>query len=141
MERTKKSKQQKTILNQAEEKSYRQEEKIVLKNCWGWENINEAACEVFNGIHSTLLQGQYVFGYRNTGKDSPLVQAVVVRFDKDIFGLGVITQGYTCLLPRIPLRYLEEEFVADLKKWKIEKEIVETFIQIINEIKNEITCN
>lgn len=96
---------------------------------------------MFNGIHSTLLQGQYVFGYRNTGKDSPLVQAVVVRFDKDIFGLGVITQGYTYLLPRVPLRYLEEEFVADLKKWKIEKEIVETFIQIINEIKNEITCN
>lgn len=118
------------------------EEKVVLKNCWGWSNIEQAAQDVFYSVHSSLLSGSYVFGYRNTGQtNSPLLQAVVVRFDKDIFGLGVITQGYTYLFPRIPLRYLESEFVEDLKKWKVEKEIIETFIQILNDIKNEVISN
>ena len=112
-------------------------------NCWGWQNIEEAANDVFCSIHSSLLKGNYVFGYKNTYSTdkSPLNQVVVVRFDKDIFGVGVVTSGYTMLLPQVPLIYLERELVEDMNKWKVEKKIIETFKQIIEDIKNETTSN
>lgn len=114
-----------------------------VKNCWGWESINEAASDIFSSIHSSLLNGSYVFGYKNTsGSDkTQLMQVIVVRFDRDVFGVGAVTTGYTMLLPQVPLRYLKTVLLDDLKKWKVESEIVETFNQIIKDIENEITRN
>ena len=115
----------------------------VLKNCWGWEDVNAAACDVFNSIHRNLLEGQFVFGYKNTiySESSPLMQVIIVRYNKDIFGVGVVTTGYTMLLPNVPLTYLEKELAEDLKKWKLESYILNTYKSIINSIRNEVTCN
>lgn len=118
-------------------------EKVTALNCWGWKDSNEAACEIFNSLHSSLLEGAFVFGYKNTGgpDKSQLLQLIVVRFDVNKFGLGVVTSGYTMLLPSIPLTYLQNELIDDLKKWKLEKKILDTFIQILVDIENEITSN
>ena len=116
---------------------------MCSRNCWGWSDVNEAACDVFNSIHRNLLEGQFVFGYKNTfgPEKSQLMQVIVVRFSKDVFGVGVVTSGYTMLLPQVPITYLDVEFAEDLKKWKIESHILNTYKSIINKIKNEITCN
>lgn len=116
---------------------------MCSKNCWGWADINEAASDVFNSIHRNLLEGHFIFGYKNTfgPEKSQLMQVVVVRFSNDVFGVGVVTSGYTMLLPQVPITYLEVEFAEDLKKWKIENYILNTYKSIINNIKNEITCN
>lgn len=116
---------------------------MIPKNCWGWVDITAAASDVFNSLHRSLLEGQFIFGYKNIyGPDkSPLMQVVIVRYGKDIFGVGAITSGYTMLLPQVPLTYLETELVEDFKKWKVESEIINTYKSIINNIKNEITCN
>lgn len=116
---------------------------MCSKNCWGWADVNAAACEIFNSIHHTLLEGQFIFGYKNTfgPEKSQLMQIVVVRFSSDVFGVGVVTSGYTMLLPQVPITYLEVELAEDLKKWKIESYILNTYKSIINEIKNETTCN
>lgn len=113
------------------------------KNCWGWESTSEAACDVFNSLHRSLLEGVFLFGYKNIfGPDkSQLQQCVIVRFDTNLFGVGVVTSGYTMLLPRVPLSYLETELLEDLKKWKIEKEIIETYKAILNDLRDEITSN
>lgn len=116
---------------------------MTALNCWGWSDCNEAACEIFNSMHSSLLSGNFVFGYKNMGgpDKSQLLQFIVVHFDTNKFGLGVVTSGYTMLLPSIPLTYLQNELVDDLKKWKLEKKILDTFIQILVDIENEIISN
>ena len=117
---------------------------MAALNCWGWSDCNEAAYEIFNSMHSSLLSGNFVFGYKNMGgpDKSQLLQFIVVRFDNtDKFGLGVVTSGYTMLLPSIPLTYLQNELIDDLKKCKLEKKILDTFIQILVDIENEIISN
>lgn len=118
-------------------------EVMQIKNCWGWQNTSEAACDVFNSLHRSLLEGIFIFGYKNTfGPDkSQLQQCVVVRFETDIFGVGVVSSSYTMLLPRVPISYLETELLEDLKKWKIEREIIETYKAILNNLRNEIISN
>ena len=130
-------------------------EAIEIRNCWGWKDTMEAASDVFSSIHANLLSGEFIFGYKNiTGVEkSDLAQIVVVRFRKgipefgtqdcseDMFGVGVITSGYTMLLPRVPIAYIETELVNDLTKWKLEKKILNTFKRIIADIKDETTCN
>lgn len=113
------------------------------RNCWGWKNVSDAASDVFNSLHRNLLEGRFVFGYKNIyGPDkSPLMQAVVVRFGTNVFGVGVVTSGYTMLLPQVPISYLDTELFDDLKKWKVESEILNTYKSIIENIKNEITCD
>lgn len=146
-----KIKKQKITSSKVEEKNYNiteqdcnNYEKITALNCWGWKDNMEAAAEIFNSIHSSLLEGLFVFGYKNTGgpDKSQLLQMIVVRYDNtNVFGLGVVTSGYTMLLPRIPLTYLQNELVTDLKNWKLEKKILETFVQILTDIENEIISN
>lgn len=146
MEKTRKKKTSSTIV--VEEKNdhvikasdLNNDTVMYPKNCWGWENASEAACDVFNSLHRSLLEGIFIFGYKNIfGPDkSQLQQCVVVRFDTNVFGVGVVTAGYTMLLPRVPFSYLETELLEDLKKWKIEKEIIETFKAILKNLENEI---
>ena len=128
---------------------------LDMRYCWGWSDTMEAANDIYNSLHSNLLAGEFVFGYKNvTGmKKSDLAQLIVVRFRKgcenlgtigdpvDTFGVGVITTGYSMLLPKVPLEYLETELVSDLEKWKIETNILNTFKRLLANIRDEITCN
>lgn len=128
------------------------EEAIQLRNCWGWKDTMEAANDIYNSMHSNLLSGEFVFGYKNTtgAEKTDLVQLIVVRYRKgvsgedypnDLYGIGVVTTGYSMMLPRVPISYLEGELTNDLIKWKLDKRVLNIFKKIIEDLKNEITCN
>lgn len=111
-----------------------------LKNVLGWRDSMDCAESIWSSIHSKLLDGDLVFAYRNTGGNSELCQFVVVRnkLNNNDFGVGIITSGYTMLLPHVPVEYVAVELVEDLRKWKFEKSILNTYEQIIKDIKDEI---
>ena len=119
---------------------------------WGWNDSMEVASSVWGSIHASLLNGDLVFAYRPLGKDEgKLVQLVIVRnfhFEDtlvvnspkkvyDDFAVGYITSGYTALLPHVPLRYLSQEMAGYLEDWKINKEILNTYKAIIEDLENK----
>lgn len=128
------------------------DEAIQMRNCWGWKDTVEAANDIYNSMHSNLLTGDFIFGYKNISgaEKTDLIQLIVVRYRKelfgdnypnDLYGVGVVTTGYTMMLPRVPISYLEGELTNDLVRWKLEKKVLNIFKKIIEDLKNEITCN
>lgn len=105
----------------------------------GWGDANEVASSIWSSIHSSLLSGKLVFAYKPY-KESELTQLVVVRnlkndtygrvMDKD-YAVGMMTSGFSMLLPHVPLEYLENDLVSDMKKYKVDKETIETFKKFI----------
>ena len=105
----------------------------------GWEDANEVASSIWSSIHSSLLSGKLVFAYKPY-KESELTQLVVVRnlkndtygrvLDKD-YAVGMMTSGFSMLLPHVPLEYLENDLVNDMNKYKVDKETIETFKKFI----------
>lgn len=103
---------------------------------WGWESAQDVANTVWNSIHSELLSGNLIFAYRNTATGSELHQVVVVHNPtNNDYAVGVITNTFTYLLPRVPLEYIKVELVSDLEKYKVNKNVLEAFKQIINNLK------
>lgn len=122
------------------------ENKQEIKTVWGWQSPTDCAESVWCGLHRRLLEGNLVFAYRNTNShSSDLSQCVVVKNDytglNDDFSVGVITTGYSMLLPHVPITYLEGELLDELKKQKIDKVILGTYEQIIKDLSNEIISN
>lgn len=111
------------------------EDQIVI----GWGDANEVASSIWSSIHSSLLDGKLVFAYKPY-KESELTQLVVVRnlkddvygrvIDKD-YAVGMMTSGFSMLLPHVPFEYLENDLVSDMKKYKVDKETIETFKKFI----------
>lgn len=105
----------------------------------GWGDANEVASSIWSSIHSSLLSGKLVFAYKPY-KESELTQLVVVRnlkndtygrvLDKD-YAVGMMTSGFSMLLPHVPLEYLENDLVNDMNKYKVDKETIETFKKFI----------
>lgn len=105
----------------------------------GWGDANEVASSIWSSIHSSLLDGKLVFAYKPY-KESELTQLVVVRnlkddtygrvIDKD-YAVGMMTSGFSMLLPHVPLEYLENDLVNDMNKYKVDKETIETFKKFI----------
>jgi hypothetical protein len=105
----------------------------------GWGDANEVASSIWSSIHSSLLSGKLVFAYKPY-KESELTQLVVVRnlkndtygrvMDKD-YAVGMMTSGFSMLLPHVPLEYLENDLVNDMNKYKVDKETIETFKKFI----------
>lgn len=95
----------------------------------GWSDINELAENIWCSIHSVLLNGKLLFAYRNNN-----FQIVLVKNNVNDFAIGMITQGYTMLLPHIPKSFLKESLV-DLKNNKIEKTIIDIYNKIIEDLK------
>ncbi len=124
-------------MNENEEYTKTREEQIVF----GWDRVDKAAAEVFSSVNRSLLDGVPIFLYKNTSSKSDLIQAVVVRnLDYENrsytdFGVGVIAAGYSMLYPHIPMEYLETDFLNELEKFKVDKQIIETYKQIIERIK------
>lgn len=109
-----------------------------------WQNVDEVASALWGSIHSSLLDcsGPF-FAYKSTKSNTELVQLVVVmNFDRNSglvipnnFGVGMITSGFSMLLPRVPMRYLETSLHDDLIKYKVETNIIEIYEQLILEYK------
>lgn len=105
----------------------------------GWGDANEVESSIWSSIHSSLLDGKLVFAYKPY-KESELTQLVVVRnlkddvcgrvIDKD-YAVGMMTSGFSMLLPHVPFEYLDNDLVSDMKKYKVDKETIETFKKFI----------
>lgn len=109
---------------------------------WGWENAQKVAEDLWSGIHSTLLQGNLMFAYKNTSNNSELGQIVVVQNNNQTandFGVGMFTNGYSALIPHVPIDYLESEVLGDLIKYKVDKKIIETYKCIVEDKKKDLT--
>jgi len=108
---------------------------------YGWENAKQAADEVYSSLHRCLVDGRLIFAYK--GATSNFYQIVVTqdideftRMPKDTFSVGITTYGFSALLPHVPLSYLEEDIPKDLSNYKIDKNIINVYQCIINELKN-----
>ena len=107
---------------------------------FGWNSVETAASDIFSSIHRTLLEGDPVFLYKNTNSKSDLCQVVVVRnfeYTSEAkqytdFGVGVITAGYSMLYPHVPSSYIKNDLLVDLEHWKVDKDVVATYRQIVN---------
>ena len=109
-----------------------------------WQNVDEVASALWGSIHSSLLDcSGPLFAYKSTKSNTELVQLVVVmNFDRNSglvipnnFGVGMITSGFSMLLPHVPMRYLETSLHDDLVKYKVETNIIEIYEQLILEYK------
>lgn len=91
-------------------------------NVWGYSGIPEVAEDIQGGIHSSLLEGYYVFGYRGRGD---ILRLVITRRDQDTWMYGMVTTGWTCLIPRTTKENLLSMVIPDLEAKKINKDIIE----------------
>lgn len=111
---------------------------------WGWDSASDVAEELWGSIHNTLLEGNLMFAYKSVNSNSDLKQIVVVQnndFKANDFGVGMFTNGYSALIPHVPIDYLESEVLGDLVKYKVDKKIIETYKCIVEDKKKEITNN
>lgn len=123
---------------------YSTEEQInerVSQVVGAWKTVDQVASDVWHGIHERLLyNSELVFAYRSTEPGSDLNQIVVVRnLDRDgqltdLFSVGMITVGFTALVPRVPKEYLEKNVVMDMEKHKVKRDYIDTFKEIIKNI-------
>ena len=84
---------------------------------FGWTSSEEVANEVWCSIHSSLLKGELLLGYKNTSGDGDIQQLIIVRFENNLFGIGLIANGFTELLPDMPKEYFNI-FIEELKSQK-----------------------
>jgi hypothetical protein len=114
----------------------------------GWKNADEVAASVWSSIHSKLVEGTLVFAYKSTNDKIDLVQLVVVRnLRRDAFGnptgldnsyaVGMVTKGFTMLLPNVPLTYVENDVINDMKKYKLEKDLMDLYKQVIKNFEEK----
>lgn len=100
----------------------------------GWKTPEEAAADVWCSIHSSLLKGELLLGYKNLKADSEVQQLILVRNSDNTFGIGLMTNGYTALLPAMSKEYLSDIFLDDVKSQKINKQVLETLKNIIEKL-------
>jgi hypothetical protein len=116
----------------------------------GWRSADECAASVWNSIHSSLLSGELVFAYKRTDDKSDLQQLVIVKntikYDSygnpisgsdDGYGVGLMTTGFSALYPVVSFGYLEDNIVCDLKKYKVNKEVLNNYLELIKNIKEK----
>jgi len=105
-----------------------------LPYIYGWNNIDEVANDVWSGIHRCLLEGDLVFAYK--AMEGELRQIVVVKNkgtnNEVTYGVGYFTTGYSALFPKLPIDYLRTVLLEDLRKFKVNKKIIETYEQIVS---------
>lgn len=119
----------------------------------GWRNATEVAADVWRQGNLGLLDGDLMFAYKNTeSATSGLYQVVVVKyFDWGLvpgknepvkiyngkYGYSIVTTGYSAMIPKVGLEYLEEIY-KDLVAFKVNKQILNLFRNIID---NETSSN
>lgn len=106
---------------ESEKMSEKDYELLEKRRVWGWENAMSVANDLWASIHSSLLAGDLVFAYKDTTGESGLTQIVIVAFNQptEHFSVGMVTSGYTALLPHVPFDYLTNTVLGDLKSIKL----------------------
>ena len=105
----------------------------------GWESAEQVANSLWSSIHESLLfDTDLVFAYKSTKPGVDISQVVVVQHvDPNtnellgLFSVGIMTSGFTALVPKVPIEYLEKDVVLDMEKYKVEKNYIETFKEIL----------
>jgi len=95
-------------------------------NIWGYPDLSAVAADISGGIHSGLLAGYFVFAYRSGGSGN-IKRLVVTRSGPDTWMYGIVTQGWTGYIPKIPKEGLYGLLLDDMKADKIKPEIIEDF--------------
>ena len=106
------------------------EEPKVHYNIYGYLNTDEVASDISGSIHSSLLSGYFIFAYRGSGD---LRRIVVTRATKDIWMYGIVTSGWTCLVPKISREGLIEMCVSEMETRKIPINIIDDFKYFISQ--------
>lgn len=108
-------------------------------NVIGWKNAMDCANDIWCSIHSSLLSGKLVFAFKETRVNSDFRQVVITQSVSDPldFAIGMITTGYSMLLPHVPFEYLSTIVVDDFKKYKVDSNIQEIYKQVISEFNPE----
>lgn len=135
--------------SQQSEQSVAAHERFMQLIC-GWRTADECAASVWNSIHSSLLSGELIFAYKRTDEKSDLQQLVIVKntvkYDSygdliprsdDGYGIGLMTVGFSVLYPIVSFGYLEDNVVCDLKKYKVDKEVLNNYLELIKNIKEK----
>ena len=105
-----------------------------------WKSIEEVANDMWQSLHSVILCGQPLFAYKSI--DNNQFQLVIVcdcflnnlgtvEVKKNSFTVSMIVPGFTELVPHVPLDYLEQIVKKDLIKYKLDKDILKSFDEII----------
>lgn len=105
-----------------------------------WKNIEEVASDMWQSLHSVVLYGRPLFAYKSI--DNNQFQLVIVcdcflnslgtvEVKKNSFTVSMIVPGFTELVPHVPLDYLEQIVKKDLIKYKLDKDILKSFDEII----------
>lgn len=106
----------------------------------GWKSVDDCAATVWAGIHSSLLDGELVYAYRNTNGKSDLQQLVIVknlRSDRNSgegYALGMMTSGFTVLYPLVNYYYLVNDVVGEMKKYKLDASVIDNYKYLIQKI-------
>lgn len=102
---------------------------------FGWNSEREVASEIWCSIHSSLLAGNLVFAIKPIGT-CDLKRMIVVSNNDNTFGIGLVTSGFTALIPKAPLSYIQSEVEEDSKKYKFSKDIINNITEKLKEYGN-----
>lgn len=151
MEETKKQRKRKVDVPGVEQgteifSEYKEQHKVD-QIIFGWQDAMDVAKEAWKAGNLKLLEGDLIFAFKNTGVESALHQIMLVRYfmintggvkvPTGEYGLSVVTNGYSYMLPRVDKSYLTYLY-DEIASYKLDKKILMTFRNII---EDEITCN
>ena len=102
----------------------------VHRNVWGYRDTDEVAFDIVGGIHESLLSGYFVFALKSSGY---LRRLVVTRKSEDTWMYGIVTPGWSGIIPKISREGLAEMLIPELEDSKLKKEIIEDFKYYISQ--------
>jgi hypothetical protein len=103
---------------------------VVHYNIYGYQDTTDVANDISGSIHSSLLSGYFVFAYRGSGE---LRRLVVTRIAQDTWMYGMITPGWTCLVPKISREGLLEMCVTEMETRKVPTNIIDDFKYFVSQ--------
>lgn len=118
-----------------------EEEEIENPNyIFGWKNPDCVAYDIYSSVMSQLLRGQLVFAFCSNTPSSDIQRLVVVlnplipEIPEHTYGVGMITAGYSMVLPMVPKSYLETTLSDDLKKYNVPKEVQKNYRAVLKKL-------
>lgn len=99
-------------------------------NIYGYQDATEVASEISGSIHSSLLSGYFVFAYRGSGD---LRRVVVTRVAQDTWMYGIVTPGWTVLVPKISREGLLTMVGDEMEARKIPNNIIDDFKYFVSQ--------
>lgn len=96
----------------------------------GAANEEEVGVEVLRYSHEILFHGDLVFAQIEKGQ-----HLIIVKYRGcSVFGLSLVTSGYTALVPRIPKEYIENYSIDCLGSIGGSKSSIQELKEILNNI-------